>query len=56
MLADQVNGHITTTLEGNVNEFRPRGLLELDRDDLVLLRCACPPILNLPGFSLTACK
>src|SRR5712691_2465307 len=52
MLADQVDGHIATTLEGDVNEFRPCRLLELNSDDLVLLRCACPPHLKLAGIFL----
>src|SRR5713101_4726984 len=52
MLADQVDGHIATTLEGDVNEFCPRCLLELNSDDLVLLRCTCPPHLKLAGIVL----
>ena len=50
VLADQVDADLAAALERHVGELHAQRLLELDRDDLVLLgRSRCRPSSSLPS-------
>src|SRR5262249_60217594 len=49
VLAHEVHADFTAALEGNVRELHPERLLELEGDDLILLRRSRAPHLHAVG-------